>query len=212
MLRHLLFTAILLGWPALGLVAADPATTPAKAPSSTTTDPNYRLNAGDTIGMSIFEEPDLAASQVIARSGEVRLPLIGEVKLIGKSVREAERLLESTYVKRQFLRDPVVNIVVTAYFPREISVLGAVRSPGPVVFPNDVSSLDIVEVLTRVGGFLPISKSDAVTITHRTPEGTETVVTVNLEDIMSGRHQSGKGRANMPIYPGDRIWVPERLF
>jgi len=212
MLRHLLFTAILLGWPALGLVAADPATTPAKAPSSTTTDPNYRLNAGDTIGMSIFEEPDLAASQVIARSGEVRLPLIGEVKLIGKSVREAERLLESTYFKRQFLRDPVVNIVVTAYFPREISVLGAVRSPGPVVFPNDVSSLDIVEVLTRVGGFLPISKSDAVTITHRTPEGTETVVTVNLEDIMSGRHQSGKGRANMPIYPGDRIWVPERLF
>ena len=142
----------------------------------------------------------------------MRLPLIGDIILAGKSVREAERMLEITYVQRQFLRTPVVDLVVITYFPREVSVLGAVRSPGTVVFPRDVTSLDIIEVITRVGGFLPISKSDAVTITHRAPDGKETVVTVDLESAMTGRHRAGRERADLASYPGDRIWVPERLF
>jgi len=189
---------------------AEPITSPAGAPA--TTDPSYHLSTGDTISMSVYGEPDLLTTQTIARSGEVRLPLIGDIILAGKSVREGEQMLEKTYVQRQFLRTPVVNLVVVSYFPREVSVLGAVRTPGTVVFPRDVTSLDIVEVITRVGGFLPISKSDAVTITHRTPDGKETVVTVDLESTMTGRHRAGRERADLAIYPGDRIWVPERLF
>jgi len=205
-----LTAAILLWCPAGTAMAAEPASAPAGTPA--TTDPSYRLIAGDTVAVSVYGEPDLSATQIIDHSGEVRLPLIGDVILAGKSVREAERTLEKTYVQRQFLRTPVVNLVVVSYFPREVSVLGAVRSPGTVVFPRDVTSLDIVEVITRVGGFLPISKSDAVTITHRTPDGKETVTTVDLENTITGRHQAGRDRAELAIYPGDRIWVPERLF
>lgn len=205
--RFLLFlaTTLLLG-------AADPAPVPAVAAPLVATDPNYRLSAGDTVTITVYNEPDLSVLQTIARSGEVRLPLIGEIILTGQSVREAERSLEKTYRDRQFLRKPVVNLVVTSYFPREVSVLGAVRTPGNVIFPRDVTSLDIVEVITRVGGFLPISKSDAVTLTRRAPDGKETVTVINLENTISGRHQSGRGRIDLKIYPGDRLWVPERLF
>lgn len=191
--------------------AAEPVAPPA-TPAAGTTDPNYRLIAGDVITITVYNEPDLTVLQTIARSGEVRLPLIGEITLTGQSVREAERTLEKTYRDRQFLRDPVVNLVVTSYFPREVSVLGAVRTPGTLVFPRDVTSLDIVEVITRVGGFLPISKSDAVTLTRRTPDGKETTTTIDLENTISGRHQAGRGRIDLKIYPGDRLWVPERLF
>jgi protein involved in polysaccharide export with SLBB domain len=176
------------------------------------TDPGYHLIVGDTIAVSVYGEPDLSVTQTIGRSGEVRLPLLGEIILTGKTVREAVHFLENTYQERQFLRTPVVDLVVTAYFPREVSVLGAVRTPGTVVFPRDVTSLDIVEVITRVGGFLAISKSDAVTITHRGADGKETVKTVDLENTISGRRQAGRERADLAIYPGDRIWVPERLF
>ncbi len=41
------------------------------------------------ISVSVYEEPDLAALQTIARSGEIRLPLIGDLVLSGKSVRDA---------------------------------------------------------------------------------------------------------------------------
>lgn len=195
---------------ALAASALEPVSTPVTAPVAT--DPGYRLSPGDTVAISVFGESDLAATQTIARSGEVRLALIGEIILAGKSVREAERAIEGTYRERQFLRTPVVTLAVTAYFPREVSVLGAVRTPGTVVFPRDVTSLDIVEVITRVGGFLPISKSDAVTITHRAADGKETVTTVDLENTITGRRQAGRERADLEIHPGDRIWVPERLF
>jgi polysaccharide export outer membrane protein len=188
------------------------ADTPATAAAFAATDPNYRLSVGDTVAIAIYDEPELAATQTIARSGEVRLPLIGEIILIGKSVREAERALEETYRKREFLKAPVINLVVSAYFPREVSVLGAVRSPGTVLFPRDVTNLDIVEVITRVGGFVAVSKSDAVTLTRRAADGKETVTIVNLENAIGGRRKAGRDRADVLVYPGDRIWVPERLF
>ncbi len=180
--------------------------------TAATTDPSYGLTPGDTVMITVYNEPDLAVSQVIGHSGEVRLVLLGDVTIGGKTIREAQKAVETAYRNRQFLKDPMVSIAVTAYNPREVSVLGAVRSPGPVTFPRDQTSLDIVEVLTRVGGFLPVAKSDAVTITHRKPDGTESVTTCDLEDIVSGRRQAGRNRANILVYPGDRIWVPERLF
>lgn len=184
---------------------------PTSAPPAAT-DPGYRLSAGDTVAITIYDEPELATTQTIARTGEVRLPLIGEIVLTGKNVREAERALEATYQQQEFLKAPVVTVAVTGYFPREVSVLGAVRSPGTVLFPRDVTTLDIVEVITRVGGFVPVSKSDAVTITRRAADGTESVTTVDLENTITGRRKAGRERADVVIYPGDRIWVPERLF
>jgi len=204
---------LLVGAFSFSRVLSEPATdSPAAGTAGTATDPNYRLSAGDTVAINIFGEPELAATQTIARSGEVRLPLIGEIVLTGKSVREAERALEETYRKREFLKTPVINLVVSAYFPREVTVLGAVRSPGTVLFPRDVTSLDIVDVITRVGGFVPVSKSDAVTLTRRNADGKESVTTVNLEDAIGGRRKAGRERADILVYPGDRIWVPERLF
>lgn len=208
----LILTAALLLGAAVPVPAAEPAPVVAVLPPPPATDPNYRLNPGDTLTITVYNEPDLTVSQTIARSGEVRLPLIGEIILTGMSVREAEHALEKTYQEREFLRKPLVALVVTSYFPREVSVLGAVRTPGTVMFPRDVTNLDIIEVITRAGGFLPISKASAVTVAHRTPDGQETVRTVDLEDTITGRRQAGRGRADFAIYPGDRIWVPERLF
>ncbi|AHF92585.1 sugar transporter [Opitutaceae bacterium TAV5] len=208
--RFLFLLAALLPVAAMTAAAAESSSAPDSAPAAT--DPGYRLSAGDIVQIAVYNEPDLAATQTIARSGEMRLPLIGEIILAGKSVREAERAIENTYKERKFLKAPVVNITITAYFPREVSVLGSVRSPGTVVFPRDSTTLDIVEVITRVGGFLPVSKSNAVTITRRADDGKETITTVDLEKALSGRRQPGRESANVPIYPGDRIWVPERLF
>src|SRR5690606_34880326 len=135
----------------------------------------------------------------------------GEIVLLGKSVREAETALEETYRRREFLKAPVVNLVVSAYFPREVSVLGAVRAPGTLLFPRDVTSLDIVDVITRVGGFVAVSKSDAVVLTRRDDDGKETTTIVDLENAIGGRRKAGRDRVEVLVYPGDRIWVPERL-
>lgn len=179
---------------------------------SAAADPRYRLSSGDEISISVYNEPDLSAVQIIGRDGEVKLPLIGEIVIGGQTVRDTERLLEAAYKDREFLRKPVVNLAVTSYVPREVSVLGAVRNPGIIGFPRDVTSFDIVEIITKAGGFLPIAKASAVTLTRRTAEGREVTQTVDLDAAMSGRRKSGTDRGEVLVYPGDRIWVPETLF
>lgn len=210
---------LVLSFGLLGLCsAADPASdSMAKSPSSTSpvslaTDPGYRLSAGDQIAISVYGEPDFTANQLIDRDGVVRLPEIEDTKLAGLSVRDAERAIQNIYVEKQILKKPRVNLVVIAFAPREVIVFGAVRAPGSLVFPRDLTSLDIIEIITRAGGFLPTAKSDAVTVTRKTTDGREKSETVDVDGMLSGRRRRDQKRVDYPIYPGDRIFVNERLF
>jgi len=207
-LHHLSLLAAAIPLLALGQPAAAPEA-PAAAPA---TDPTYRLSLGDRLAVLVFGEPDLNAQQMIDRHGIVRLPLIGEVVIAGQTVREAENLIEDTYRKEEMLRNPQVTLTLVGYAPREVVLLGAVRSPGTFQFPADATRLDLRDVIARQGGFTPVAKSDAVAVTRRREDGRETTVIVNVERTMSGRaRDQGKDEAFF-IYPGDRIFVPERLF
>lgn len=188
---------------------AGPATT---LPMANDTDPSYRLTVGDSVSVNVYGEPDMSAAQRLDTTGILRLPMIGEVKLGGMSVREAENVLERMYRERELLKAPLVTLAVSNYALREVSVLGAVRSPGNFQFPKETTSLDIADLITRLGGFSPTAKSDAVSVIRRKPDGTEEVTTVDVERMISGRRRGDSSRREFAVYPGDRIWVPERLF
>jgi polysaccharide export outer membrane protein len=203
---------------ALGLALAGPLllaqTPPAREPAAPapTADPTYRLNLGDRIQVTVFGESDLSAQQVIDRDGQARLPLVGEVPLAGHTIREAEALIESTYRKEEILKSPQVTLAMAAYAPREVTLLGAVRAPGTFQFPPDTVSLDIRDVIARQGGFTPVAKGDAVAVTRRQPNGKEVTTVVNVDHMMFGRSRKRENDEIFLIYPGDRIFVPERLF
>jgi polysaccharide export outer membrane protein len=191
---------------------AAPALTAPPPPPAEQTDPSYRIAAGDSLSVNIYGEPDLSTSQRLDTTGVVRLPMVGEMKLGGLTVREAENTLEKTYRDRELLKNPLVSISVSNYALREVSVLGAVRSPGTFQFPKETTSLDIAELITRLGGFTPTAKSDAVSVIRRKPDGREEVTTVDVERMISGRRRGDSNQRDFAVYPGDRIWVPERLF
>jgi polysaccharide export outer membrane protein len=176
------------------------------------TDPSYRLTAGDSVSVSVYGEGDMSASQRLDSTGVLRLPMVGEVKVGGLSVREAEGTLEKLYRERELLKSPLVTIAVNNYALREVSVLGAVRSPGNFQFPKETTSLDIADLITRLGGFTPTAKSDAVSVIRKKSDGSEEVTTVDVERMISGRRRGDSSRRDFAVYPGDRIWVPERLF
>ncbi|HWA87140.1 MAG TPA: polysaccharide biosynthesis/export family protein [Opitutus sp.] len=211
-------------FPAIAATAADDSASSlppagAQAPvaplpdaSGADTDPSYRLAPGDSVTINVYQEPEMSAAQRLDFEGKLRLPLVGEIKIGGQSVREAEDTLEKLYVSRELLKAPLVSISVTNYAVREVSVLGAVRAPGNFTFPKEHDSLDIVDVITRLGGFTPTAKSDAVSVIRRKPDGTEQVTTVDVEAMISGRRRGDSSRNSFAVYPGDRIWVPERLF
>ena len=201
-----LFVAVGLGFMLSSATAAE------NSASSPANDGNYRLGKLDQIQITIFDEPDLSVASRINGEGSVRIPLIGEIKMAGLTIRKAETLIEEAYTENQILKNPIVSIRVIEYAPKEISILGAVGSPGKLPFPTEVTSLDIVDVISKVGGFSTIARADSVRITRVGEDGREIIFTVNVESMITGRGKRDGEPTRVPIYPGDVIWVPERMF
>ena len=76
----------------------------------------YRISAGDRIGVTVFGQPDLSGEATVDQSGNIRLPMIGEVYAVELTLTELEgsiaRALTPAYV-----RNPTVTTKIAEYSP-----------------------------------------------------------------------------------------------
>ncbi|HEX9784211.1 MAG TPA: polysaccharide biosynthesis/export family protein [Opitutaceae bacterium] len=170
---------------------------------------SYRLNIRDQIELQIFDEPELGTTQRIDGRGQVRVQLIGTVSLVGKTVREAEDFIETLYVERRILRNPMATVRVIEYAAREVNVLGEVGNPGALLFPAEINEMDIVDVIAKAGGFTQLARRNRVEVTRIGSDGKSVVSEVNVDDYIRGRSRDGN---RFMIRPGDTISVPAILF
>ncbi len=77
-------------------------------------------------------------------NGEIKLPVIGAVKLSGLNRVEATALLEERL--RPYIKNPVVNIQIQNY---KITVLGDVKIPGTFKIPNE--RITVLEAIGLAG-------------------------------------------------------------
>jgi polysaccharide export outer membrane protein len=173
------------------------------------TDPSYRLSLGDEIIINVHGEDDISTAQRIDKKGIVRIPLINEVSLVDKSVRDAEGHIERILIERKLLKQPLVNITVRDYSLREITISGTGLTPGVFPMPRETSSIEIVELVNRLQGFRPTAKSDAVKVIRTDDSGKDVTHIVDVEAMLNNKKSAPK---SFLIYPGDRIHVDERLF
>lgn len=169
----------------------------------------YRLYPRDLIRFGVYGEGDLSASLRIAGNGNISVPLLGEIKVAGLTLSEAEKLIQERYISEQILIRPQVAIQVQEYSKKEILILGQAGRQGKIELPAESSSLSIVEAITAAGGFSRIGKGDSVRVTRKNPDsGVEEVFVVDAERLISGKG----GNEMFYVLPGDVIFVPERLF
>ncbi|MGC9451832.1 MAG: polysaccharide biosynthesis/export family protein [Oceanipulchritudo sp.] len=171
----------------------------------------YKLQAGDHILITVFNEPDLTVQQELDPDGVVIVPLLGRTTLGGYTLREAERLLEKKYVDEEYLISPQVTVTIHAYADQVFYIFGEVNQPGAKQFPQGKQSLDILEAITLGGDLSQYAKRSEIII--RRPikgENRETKFIIDLEKVIRGGRNSTE---DLPqIYPDDIIFVPERLF
>jgi polysaccharide export outer membrane protein len=150
----------------------------------------YRLGSGDKIQVTVYGEPDLSGSFDVDGSGYVRLPLIGQVKAAGLTLKEFETAAEAGLAKG-ILINPKVSVDVTNYRP--FSILGEVQKPGEYPFENGMTALNAVAL---GGGFTYRADQDYVYV-RRKGAADETKLPCNDKTF---------------IYPGDTVRVDERIF
>ena len=171
----------------------------------------YTIAITDSLRVSVFGEDDLSRNSRVDARGMVNLPLIGEVKVFGLNLREAELAIATAYREGRYLRNPQVTITVEVYAIREISVQGQVKSPQRVVMPAE-SAMTVLEAVTRCGGFTDSAKGTEVRVTRVGPDGKVKVYTVDIDSLIKGKDRAKSEDDSLLLLPGDIIYVPERLI
>lgn len=168
--------------------------------------PNYVIQSSDVLRIEVFQEPDLSKEFRVPRNGNVQFPLIGTVQLSGKTVAEAEDLIQELY-DRDYLVNPQISLLILEFSQQTVSVLGAVNAPGKVLYPPE-REINILDAISMAGGFNRLARRNAVTLTRTDPDGKTTRYRVNVDDLING----GADPAVWTLKKDDVINVPERFF
>lgn len=171
----------------------------------------YRLKAGDSVKMTVFEEPELQVEQKLDSDGVIVVPLLGRVSLVGLTLREAETFLEGKFVEEDYLLHPQVTVSILQHAEQVFYIFGEVNNPGAKQVPPGRQSVDILEAISLAGDLSQYAKRTNIILRRAIPEtGEEKKIIIDLEKVLKG--DKGGESDLVQVMPQDIIYVPERLF
>lgn len=168
------------------------------------TSADYQIRQGDVVQVTVFNEPELTVSGRVRNDGTIQCPLIGSMHIVGMTQMAAARQIEEAY-RKDYLVNPEVNLFVSQFSARRITVLGQVQRPGVHDLPAE-KNLTILQVLGLAGGPSRIANLKKVMV-KRIVDGREQVIKVDV-------HSMASGARTMMFYvrEDDVITVPESFF
>jgi polysaccharide biosynthesis/export protein len=149
-----------------------------------------KLQAGDKIHITVYNEPTLSGDYQIDPSGSVSLPLAGTIKAAGFTQKELEQQLETQF-RAGYLKNPQITVGVSEFRP--IYIVGEVEKPGAYPYTGGLTALSAIAI---AGGATYRADQSKVEIQH--PSESE-------------MHEYDMSEP-IPILPGDIIKVPRRYF
>ena len=126
----------------------------------------YKVRSGDQISLFVRGQTETNLDAKIDGDGLIKPVYLNEIRVSGLSVKEIESLLTNEYKNQLIFKTPIVKVYIKGYSERTVYLTGSVNSKGPYIFPPEVEAMNIVEVISRSGGFNPIAKKSKVYVTR----------------------------------------------
>jgi len=150
--------------------------------------PDFKIEAGDGVSIVFYGQDSETVKPfnlteanhttdedgnvyTVGQDGSVILPVIGRQELAGKTVREAEKTLETAV--SQHLREPMVRVKIRN---AQVTVIGEVDKPGTFTIEKPIT---LLAALGKAGDLLPNARRDNVLI-QRQENGKVKQYRVNL--------------------------------
>ncbi|SFG91868.1 polysaccharide biosynthesis/export family protein [Neptunomonas qingdaonensis] len=152
---------------------------------------DYRLGAGDLLGIQVFGEDDLSVEVRMSDAGTISYPFLGELRVQGMTIGALSELITNQLLDG-YLVNPSVNITVLEY--REFYIDGAVKKPGAYPYQP---GLTLQRAVSLAGGFTERASSSKFYISH---EGS------------TSNNKSVRAKLGSPVAPGDVINIEESFF
>lgn len=111
--------------------------------SSTTLDENYQIAPLDTLKINVFQVPDLSGEYSVDLTGNIAMPLVGNVRAVDKTTVQLQQELESK-LEVAYLKNPDVTVGITKSNGSNVTVDGSVRSPGVFPVPGRITLIQAI--------------------------------------------------------------------
>ncbi|MDF7799419.1 polysaccharide biosynthesis/export family protein [Pontiellaceae bacterium B1224] len=171
------------------------------------------LVPGDSVEVSVEVDGrmEVASYQAgINHLGMITLPLVGDVKVGGMTVEGARAVLAQTY-GAYFVNPPVIMVSrMSDSAVGEwgfVTVTGRVGQPGRIKIPS-AKGIRLTTAINESGGFGPSAKTSDIQVTRAEEDGRKIRVSINYNDI----GQDGNDQADVSLFDGDIVYVPQRIF
>lgn len=159
---------------------------------------NESLGPGDVLEIRVADREELTGEYQVGEDGMIRFPWIGTVEVEGKLQRVIAEDIE-TRLADGWLNQPQVAVRIIDRQNREVSVLGQVKEPGSYAFKE---RLTLVQAISLAGGMNPLAMPKKVKLIRETDAGRETFE-IDVTAIIE------RGSPDLPLEPGDIVFVPE---
>ncbi len=165
---------------------------------------SYVLQPGDLVDIQVYMEDDMNRVLRISSHGTVTFPLVGNVKLAGLSLEQAEQTLAGRLTA--YIKQPQVSMLVKEYGNKTVYVLGQVSKPSSIQIPPE-KALTVLEAITSVGGFTDVANTSKVRVL-RVEDGKQKTMDVDVTQIT----KQGNKSLDISLQPGDVVFVPQSMF
>jgi len=154
----------------------------------------YKVGYADVLDISIFKVPELARTVEVAESGTITFPPVGEVSVVGKTVRDIEHDLAER-LEARYLRSPQVTVSVKESNSQPVTIEGAVMQPGVHALKGKTTLLQLI----AMSGGIDRDISDSTVVLFRNADGQRQATKFDIDAIRTGQAQDPL------IFPGDMV-------
>jgi polysaccharide biosynthesis/export protein len=159
----------------------------------------YRIGPGDILRVNVWQNQELSSRVTVRPDGAITLPLIDEVPVAGKTVTEANRVINDRY-RRFIAAENHVTLMVEEIHSYRVYVLGKVAHPGEFESRTPVT---VLQALALAGGPMRTADTGGIVVLHREDNGAERRYLFSYDEATAGRLVM-----NFVLGTGDTVVVP----
>jgi polysaccharide export outer membrane protein len=158
-----------------------------------------RIHSGDQLSVQVFGDQSLTQNVIVLGDGTVDYPLLGRVRVAGKTPDEAAATFAGRL--REYVKNPTVNVLIVQLGQPDVLVLGDVKTPGKYQLRSDAK---LTDAIAAAGG---LANTNGAFPDARVADANGNVHTVSLQNLL----QRGDTSIDVPLGEGSVVYVPGKI-
>jgi len=157
-------------------------------------EPGYMIGPGDVLNIEFWGQPDLTRDVVVNNLGEIKVPPLTSLNVMGMTVAQLEEKL--TEVLAKYYIDPVIYVKIKEYNSQRVISMGEITT-GMHTLKRRTT---LLEFLGQIGGLT--ANADTYHIKLIKKDGSISIH--NLSDLINDIQKS----STILVSSGDTVYVP----